>query len=242
MDLTTVENIDRKPEPPRIAVIRVPGLAGYGDMLARQHARCREVGEEGVDSALFLLEHRPVITLGRNAHAEHLLRSREALAAMGIETAEADRGGDVTYHGPGQLVAYPILNLNCWRCSVSWYLRTLEEVVIRTLAEYGLRGERLEGHTGVGVGGAKVAAIGVGLRQWTTFHGVAINVSPDMGHFSLIVPCGIADKPVTSLERLLGTPLSMADAMDAFEGCFMDCFCGRKEACNIPLYPPSKGE
>lgn len=227
-----IETQSAKSAAPRIVTIRLPGLIGYAEMLERQRARCREVAEEGADSALYLLEHRPVITLGRNAHAEHLLRTREVLAALGIETIDTDRGGDVTYHGPGQLVAYPILDLNHWRCSVSWYLRALEEAVIRTVSEFGLRGERLEGHTGVWVDGAKVAAIGVGLRKWTTFHGVAINVNPDMDHFSLIVPCGIADKPVTSLGRLLAHPPSMEHAMDTFERCFLDCFCGPNR---IPL-------
>ncbi len=217
------KNSDSTPE---IIAIRLSDPVGYLEMLERQRTRCREVADGKANPTLFLLEHRPVITLGRNAHAEHLLRPREALTAMGIEIIDADRGGDVTYHGPGQMVAYPILDLHAWRRSVDWYLRALEESVIRTLAVYGLRGERLAGYTGVWVEGAKVAAIGVGLRRWTTFHGIALNVNPDMTHFSLIVPCGISDKPVTSLQQILGEVPPMVAVMDTFERCFRECFCG----------------
>lgn len=123
---------------------------------------------------------------------------------MGIALEQAERGGDVTYHGPGQLVGYPILNLQQLEPSVGWYIRRLEDAIIDLLAEYGLAGERVSGLTGVWVDGAKVAAIGIGIQQWVTFHGCAINVDPDMRHFAAIVPCGIADKPVTSLKQLLG--------------------------------------
>jgi lipoyl(octanoyl) transferase len=135
-----------------------------------------------------------------------------------------DRGGDVTYHGPGQLVAYPILDLKHWNPSVGWYLRALEQVVIDLVGEYGLVGERLEGFTGVWVGGAKVAAIGVGVHQWVTLHGLALNVNPDMRHWACIIPCGIADKPVISLAELLGSAPPMPEVMDRFEGHFRRVF------------------
>ena len=209
----------------RIDVIRVPEPIGYAEMLDDQRKWRTAVEERRAPSALFLLEHTPVITLGRNAQAEHVLQTRDALAQAGVDLIETDRGGGVTYHGPGQLVAYPVLDLTQWRCSVGWYLRSLEEVVIRLLSTYGLTGERLEGYTGVWVNGAKVAAIGVGVHQWVSFHGTAINVCPDMAHFGLIVPCGIADKPVTSLRKLLGAEApTVAEVMDAFEREFLAYF------------------
>lgn len=208
----------------RIEVIRPSGLVPYAEGLRLQDERRRAVEAGEQDNALFLLEHPPTITMGRNAHEEHLLHSREQLAALGVEVCEASRGGDVTYHGPGQLVGYPILNLAQWRMSVRWYLRSLEEVLIRQLAGYGLRGERHAGFTGVWVNGAKVAAIGVGVHGWVTFHGIALNVDPDMSHFGLIVPCGIADKPVASLKTLLGVVPPMQQVMDDLEREFMGFF------------------
>ncbi len=186
-----------------LETIRLDGFQAYGAMLDRQLARHKAVVTGEASNTLYLLEHTPVVTLGREAHADNLLLADAAYAAEGIEVIESSRGGDVTYHGPGQLVAYPILNLNEWKLSVGWYLRTLESVLIDLLADYGLPGERVEGLTGVWVNGAKVAAIGVGLRRWTTFHGIALNVAPNMAHFKTIIPCGIADKPVTSLAMLL---------------------------------------
>lgn len=188
-----------------IEIIRLDGPMAYGEAMAIQRERRVAVEEGRLGNALFLLEHQPTITLGRRAKREHLLRSEAELAALGVELCETDRGGDITYHGPGQLVAYPVLDLRYWRESINWYLRALEEVLIRVLHTYGLEGERNPGLTGVWVEGAKVAAIGVGIHNWVTFHGAAINVAPDMSHFGLIVPCGIADKPVTSLEQILGT-------------------------------------
>jgi lipoyl(octanoyl) transferase len=201
----------------QIETIRLVEPQPYAAMLERQLSRHQAVVAGEVPHTLFLLEHLPVVTLGREAHDENLLLARATYAAEGIEVVKTSRGGDVTYHGPGQLVAYPILNLNAWRLSVGWYLRALESVLIDLLADYGLRGERVEGLTGVWVDGAKVAAIGVGLRRWTTFHGIALNVDPNMAHFKTIVPCGIADKPVTSLAMLLGSPPSLESCATAFD-------------------------
>lgn len=198
----------------------VPYREGYETQIARRNLV--ETGEAG--EALYLLQHTPVLTLGRKADEAHLLKSREALAKMGIDVLEADRGGDVTYHGPGQLVAYPILDLRRRRQSIQWYLRKLEDVIIGFLAEYGIEGGRVESYTGVWVKGAKVAAIGIGIHNWVTFHGVAINIDPDMSHFELIVPCGIPDKPVTSLKVLLGEAPPMPSAFEAFEKRFLDAF------------------
>lgn len=209
-----------------LEIVRYPNRMRYAQVYAQQLARRRAIERGEAGNALFIVEHEPVITLGRNFQSTSLLKTREHLAKIGVDVCEVDRGGDATYHGPGQLVAYPILNLNEWTPSIKWYLRTLEDVIIAVLARYGLQGERLEGYTGVWVDGAKVAAIGIGLHNWVTFHGIAINVAPDMAHFDLIVPCGIADKPVTSIERLLGTAPSISrvssDYISSFESVF-DC-------------------
>ncbi|HPO15979.1 MAG TPA: lipoyl(octanoyl) transferase LipB [Candidatus Hydrogenedentes bacterium] len=207
-----------------IESIHIPQPIPYLEMLEQQRVRRLAVEEHRATNALFLLEHTPVITLGRNTHPEHLLLTKERYAQEGIEVVEVDRGGDVTYHGPGQLVAYPILDLNQWRCSVGWYLRTLEEVIIRVLREYGLQGERMEGFTGVWVNGAKVAAIGIGVHKWVTFHGLSLNVAPDMRHFGFIIPCGIADKPVTSLSQLLGRNIDLQKVKQHLETHFLDTF------------------
>ncbi len=205
---------------------RLPGLSAYGKVHARQLALREAVARGSAQDTVLLLEHAPVITLGRKADRSHVVATPEQLDGLGISTLAVDRGGDVTYHGPGQMVAYPILNLNHWQPSVGWYLRALEQVVIDLVADYGFAGERLEGFTGVWVGGAKVAAIGVGVHQWVTFHGVALNVDPDMRHWGCIIPCGIADKPITSLARLLGDAPPMAEVMERFERHFRKTFGG----------------
>jgi len=208
----------------QVRFITFDGPVEYGAMIARQEA-AREAFTSGTGcNTVFLLEHVPVITLGRRAKREHVLLDADGLARLGIQLVETDRGGDVTYHGPGQMVAYPVLDLNGWRPSVDWYLRALEETLIRLLEVYGLRGERVEGFTGVWVDGAKVAAIGVGVRQWITWHGVALNVNPDEKHWRAIIPCGIKDKPVTSLSNLLDPCPSMAEVMTRFREVFTAVF------------------
>ena len=180
--------------------------------LQRSLVELRKRGEIG--DVLLLLEHTPVITLGRNAKVEHVLASREQLAARGVEVFECDRGGDVTYHGPGQLVGYPIFDLRGFTppegprktLGAVEFVRRLEEVLIRSCADFGIAARRVAGRTGVWTeqSDAKVAAIGVHISRGVTSHGFALNVSTDLEAFQLIVPCGIADKPVTSLGRELG--------------------------------------
>ena len=160
-----------------------------------------------------LLEHEPVFTLGRNARAENLLFPADALRRRGFEVFETGRGGDVTFHGPGQVVGYPILDLAPDRKDVHRYVRDLEEVMIRTCAEYGILAGCVSGLTGVWVGNEKIGAIGVRIARWVTSHGFAFNVALDLQPFSLIVPCGIRDRGVTSLERLLGHSVSVGEAM-----------------------------
>ena len=160
---------------------------------------------------LLLLEHPPVITLGRNARAADILADRESLLHRGVAVETTNRGGQVTYHGPGQLVGYPILDLNPDRRDVARYLRDLEEVLVRTLRPLGIDAGRRAGWTGVWVGERKIASIGVHLSRWVTTHGFALNVSTDLSHFDLIVPCGIRDRGVTSVERVIGRSVALEE-------------------------------
>lgn len=185
------------------------GLVDYAETLDLQQAKVaqRQAGE--IPDTLLLLEHPHVYTLGRNARRENLLASVEWLAARGAQVFETDRGGDVTYHGPGQLVGYPILDLTQHRRDISWYMRSVEEVLIRTARDFGIETGRSPGAPGVWVGNDKLAAMGVHLARWVTSHGFALNVNTDLRYFEWIVPCGLHDKGVTSLAKLLGRPVSM---------------------------------
>jgi lipoyl(octanoyl) transferase len=177
--------------------------------LQERHARALKdgVGEEH----LLLLEHPPVITMGRNARQEDVLVAPRALAGMGVAVERTNRGGGVTYHGPGQLVGYPILNLSPDRRSVGCYLRDLEDVLIRTLGRFGIEARRKSMLTGVWVGMEKIAAIGVHLSRWVTTHGFALNVTTDITRFDLIVPCGIRGKGICSMSRILGRSVSLEE-------------------------------
>jgi lipoate-protein ligase B len=207
-----------------IEVIRIPEPISFPDAYDLQVQRRAAIQSGDATNALFMLEHTPTFTLGRNSSIEHLLVTPDFLKSQGIEVEHIDRGGDITYHGPGQLVAYPILNLEHWTKSIHWYLRTLEEVIIDVLTQYGIQSTRIEDLTGVWVDGAKIAAVGVGIHKWVTFHGISINLDPDMEHWNMIVPCGIPDKPVTSLSTLLPTPPTMPELMDTFERAFIKGF------------------
>ena len=181
------------------------GLKPYAEVLELQRAaaRARLSGELPQD-LLILVEHPPVVTLGRSArNPEHLSASPELLRARGVELFEVERGGDVTFHGPGQLVGYPIFDLKRHKEDLHWYLRQVEEVLIRALAPFAITGERSKGQTGVWTEGRKIASIGVHARQWVTWHGFALNVSTDLSYFDLMVPCGIAGVTMTSVENEL---------------------------------------
>ncbi len=186
----------------RDLAVRDLGRMRYGDALQIQHqiASDRKAGQ-GLDHLLFV-EHPHVVTMGRNGHAENLLASEEALQRLGIELHETDRGGDVTYHGPGQIVAYPIMDLREWKRDVGAFVRAIEQVLIDALSEFGIQGKRIPKCTGVWVstanGDAKIAALGIHLSRWVSTHGVALNVNTDLNYFQYIVPCGIR-KPVTSM-------------------------------------------
>jgi lipoyl(octanoyl) transferase len=184
------------------------GLIGYAEAYALQRrvVAARKAG--AIEDVLLLCEHPHVITLGRSGKRENLLASESILKQKGMQFYASDRGGDITYHGPGQIVGYPIVNLGAIRRDVVWYVRTLEEAMIRATAELGISAERVAGKTGiwvrVGTTEEKLAAIGVHISRWITSHGFAYNVSTDLRNFELIVPCGIADRKATSLEKLMG--------------------------------------
>jgi len=185
----------------RKCVVRKLGRIGYGPALERQQQLIAGRKQGAVPDQLLLLEHPHVITMGRNGQLKNLLASEEILDRAGIAFFLTDRGGDVTYHGPGQLVAYPILDLREWQRDVGAYVRAVEQTIIDTLADYGIAAGRIPKLTGVWVGERKIAAIGVHISRWVTSHGLALNVSTDLSYFQYIVPCGLT-KPVTSMAQL----------------------------------------
>jgi len=175
------------------------GLCPYGrawEIQKQLHAE-RLAGK--IPDTLILVEHPHVYTLGKNADARHLLASQEYLAARGIAVFQVDRGGDITYHGPGQLVGYPIFDLRDHRQSIAWYVNTVEEALIKTLAGFAIRAERIRGLTGIWVGDSKIAAIGMRVARWVTMHGFALNVTTDLSLYNGIVPCGLATKGLTRM-------------------------------------------
>jgi lipoyl(octanoyl) transferase len=177
-----------------------------------------------IDDTVLLLEHAPVLTLGRSAKAEHVLAPRQELKARGISVQEVGRGGDVTYHGPGQLVAYPIIDLKPNRRDVRKYMWSLEETMIRTCADFGLSASRVEGLNGAWIGDRKIGAVGVRISRWVTMHGLALNAETDLSHFDLIVPCGIPDKAVTSISAELGRAVRVVDVVESLARHFADLY------------------
>ncbi len=206
--------------------VRRLGRVGYDDALALQKRFVELRKADTIPDQLLLLQHPPVITLGVKTRADrsHVVATPQVLESEGVEVFESGRGGDVTYHGPGQLVGYPILDLRPDRCDVHRYVRDLEEVLIRAASSFAIVAHRLPGLTGAWVGDEKLAAIGVRIARWTTSHGFALNVSTKLAHFDLIVPCGIAGKGVTSLEKLTGHPIPMNLVEDAVVRAFGDVF------------------
>ena len=207
--------------------VRHLGVVPYAEALALQRSLVEERRAGLIGDTLLLLEHPHVITLGVRGDGgrSHLLASSETLAARGVEVHETGRGGDITYHGPGQLVGYPIIDLKPDRCDVHRYVRDLEGLLIRTASDYGIDAGRVEGLTGVWVGNEKLAAIGVRIARWITSHGFALNVTSDLDFFKLIVACGIADRGVTSLSRLVGRPIDMAEVATRTAEHFANAFC-----------------
>ena len=200
-----------------VVTVRHLGLVEYQAALDLQAGLVEQRKQGLIPDQLLLLEHPHVITLGaRNRTSrDHVLETPEALALKGVGLFETGRGGDVTYHGPGQLVGYPILELPVDRRDVHRYVRDLEDVLIQAVSDFDIVAARVPGLTGIWVGDRKLAAIGVRISRWVTSHGFALNVSTDLSHFDLIVPCGITDKGVTSMERLLGRPVPMDEVAQA---------------------------
>jgi lipoyl(octanoyl) transferase len=197
------------------------GRVGYGESLALQAELVEERRTGAIGDQLLLLEHPHVLTIGRNGSAAHVLADPARLQGLGVEVFDAGRGGDVTYHGPGQLVAYPILDLAPDRCDLHRYVRDLEQVLLRTLGDFAVQGRVVPGRTGVwvertGLPEAKVAAIGVRVARWITSHGIALNLRTALQYFDLIVPCGLQGSAVTSLEELTGTRCEPERVLDRF--------------------------
>jgi lipoyl(octanoyl) transferase len=213
--------------------VRRLGLVPYPEALALQRTLVEERRANRVGDLLLFVEHPHVLTLGVRGDGGrgHILATAEALASRGVEVHETGRGGDITYHGPGQLVGYPIVDLKPDRCDVHRYVRDLEDVLIRTASDYGISAGRIDGLTGVWVGDEKLAAIGVRIARWITSHGFALNVSTDLDYFKLIVPCGIAERGVTSLSRLLGRTVAVDEVAARVAGNFAKVF-GLKELPN----------
>jgi len=195
----------------------------YADAWALQKALIGARQREELADGLILLEHEPVFTIGRSARADHLLVPREFLTGKGFEVYDIERGGSVTYHGPGQLVGYPILDLRAYNEDVVKYVRSLEETILRTLQDFGLAAQRLRGFPGVWAGHEKIAAVGVAVKRKVTMHGFALNVGPDLAPFDYINPCGIG-RPVTSMARLLGRPLPVDEVRLAYARRFAEVF------------------
>ena len=201
------------------------GVVPYSQALELQRGIARQRIDGSIpEDVLLLLEHPPVVTLGRSSKEKHLLASPELLRARGVELFEVERGGDVTFHGEGQLVGYPIIDLKRHKRDLHWYLRQVEEALIVALGALGIAAERSPGYTGVWTAGRKIASIGVHARDWVTWHGFALNVSTDLRFFDLIVPCGIQSVTMTSVSQELGHPVSVAEVTSVVAASFGTTF------------------
>jgi lipoyl(octanoyl) transferase len=206
----------------RLCELRDLGRVPYDEAYALQRELVDKRKRGEIPDQLLIVEHPHVITMGRNGHPENMLASEELLARAGIGFFHTDRGGDVTYHGPGQIVGYPILDLREWKRDVVAYVRGIEQVIVDTLGEFGIDAGRLRGATGVWVGDAKICAIGVHISRWVTSHGFALNVDTDLRYFQYIVPCGLG-RPVTSM-RETGSPATRAEVVTRLTGSFARFF------------------
>jgi len=200
------------------------GTVSYDDGLRLQERSVEDLRTGNAPEQLLLLEHPHVFTLGRGADSGNILADQQQLRSNLVEVHETGRGGDVTYHGPGQLVGYPIINLKPDRCDVHRYVRDIEEVLLRTIAEFDVTGTRIAGLTGVWVGNEKIGAIGVRIARWITSHGFALNVNTDLSYFEMIVPCGITGKGVTSLSQILGRQVDMREVAGVLVHHFKEVF------------------
>ena len=200
------------------------GFADYKDVWDLQKETHLKKQQGSADDILYTVEHNNVYTLGKTGSRDHILINDEEMKAKGISYYEIDRGGDITYHGPGQLVAYPILDLNNYYKDTHRYLRDLEETVILTLKELGIEAHREEEFTGVWVGEEKICAIGIKVSRWITMHGIAFNINTDLSYFDKIIPCGIFHKGVTSIEKITGKKADMAEIKKTYVNNFLKTF------------------
>ncbi len=200
--------------------------------------------KDEVEDTFFLLEHPHTYTLGKVAEKENLISNDEQLKELGVSVYEIDRGGDITYHGPGQIVGYPIIKLSNWKEDTHEYLRALEQIIMNVCADYGLKTERNSKYTGVWIGNRKIAAIGIKISRWTTMHGFAFNVNTDLAYFGGIIPCGIKDKEVTSLKKELGKEVDIEEVKEKLVNQFKDIFehnsvdIKKREEYNLPILQP----
>ncbi len=201
------------------------GFKKYKSALSLQEKLQKQRIAGNTPDTLLLVEHEPVYTLGKNANRNHLLQSRD----KSVEVHNIERGGDVTFHGPGQLVGYPILDLTNYKKSVSWYMRTLEELTIRVLKEFDIEGNRIKGLTGVWVENKKIAAQGVRISRWVTMHGFSINVCPQLSYYDGIIPCGIFNYDVTSMEECLNKKMSIKKVKNSVSEIFLEMFTSRNK-------------
>lgn len=197
----------------------------------KEKTELKRAGKSGlVTNELYFVEHNPVFTLGKSGHEEHVLLSPEQLSRKGIEYFHINRGGDITFHGPGQIVGYPVFDLEQFKTDLGWYLRSLEEVIIRTIAEYGITGERSKGETGVWIEPGrkgyerKICAMGIRCSRWVTMHGFALNVNTDLNYFNYIIPCGIQGKQVTSLQKELKITIPTEEVKEKLKHHFTEVF------------------
>jgi lipoyl(octanoyl) transferase len=203
---------------------------GLEKKAARHSAPASDLAKTPIEQHLFIVEHPHVYTLGKSGALENLLINNQRMQELGVTFYKTNRGGDITYHGPGQLVAYPVLDLEAFKTDLGWYMRSLEEVVIKTIAHYGIKGDRLPGSTGVWIDpddiskARKICAMGVRCSRWITIHGLALNMNTDLSFFGHIVPCGITDKGVTSIEKELGNKVDEAEVKAVFLKAFEDIF------------------
>ena len=199
------------------------GFKKYKNVLSLQKKLQKQRIAGNIKDTLILVEHEPVYTLGKNANRDYLLQGRD----KSVEVYNTERGGEVTFHGPGQLVGYPILDLRNYKKSVSWYMRTLEELTIKVLKEFDIKGSRIKGLTGVWVENKKIAAQGVRISRWVTMHGFSINVCPQLSYYDGIIPCGIFDYDVTSMEECLNKKLSIKKIKSSVSKIFLELFISR---------------
>jgi len=199
------------------------GVTSYADAWALQRSLVTLRQHEEITDGLILLEHEPVFTIGRSVREEHLLFPRDHLVGMGFQVYEVERGGSITYHGPGQLVGYPIIDLRAYDEDIVKFMRSLEKSIILTLADFGIRASRVRGYPGVWVEDEKIAAVGVAVKRKVTMHGFALNVAPALEHFAYINPCGLG-RPVTSMSRVLGRPVDGAAVRAEYVRRFAEVF------------------